>query len=229
MAEIPTEPGWYSDPEGVQKHQAYWDGTKWTGAIRPARNKSQRWLWVLGFVVFLGVAVWVVSDRIEQRREYDSYEAALNEWVVGGSEAVAETLKDEGLTVTAEVPLTRESCTAGRPFFQTSTMPVPGHRYVYGSDWAMADPIPLTELVSSLGPALTSEGFAETSSHSGSNSLVHAEIARLDGRIDAPQTAVAAYLDDFDIEWDSESWVAFENMDRPYSTRQGMAALLEHA
>ncbi len=29
-----TEPGWYNDPDGVHEHQAYWDGTKWTGDTR---------------------------------------------------------------------------------------------------------------------------------------------------------------------------------------------------
>jgi len=34
----PTEtrpPGWYNDPEGTHRHQAYWDGEKWTGQTRP--------------------------------------------------------------------------------------------------------------------------------------------------------------------------------------------------
>jgi hypothetical protein len=32
---MPTLPGWYHDPSGVTSHQAWWDGTKWTGATRP--------------------------------------------------------------------------------------------------------------------------------------------------------------------------------------------------
>ena len=31
----PNEPGWYSDPSGQASHQAYWDGSNWTGATRP--------------------------------------------------------------------------------------------------------------------------------------------------------------------------------------------------
>lgn len=30
----PDAPGWYADPEGVHEHEAYWDGTNWTGAVR---------------------------------------------------------------------------------------------------------------------------------------------------------------------------------------------------
>jgi hypothetical protein len=32
---MPTTPGWYHDPEGRSAHQAWWDGTRWTGATRP--------------------------------------------------------------------------------------------------------------------------------------------------------------------------------------------------
>jgi len=31
----PLEPGWYDDPSGQASHQAYWDGSSWTGATRP--------------------------------------------------------------------------------------------------------------------------------------------------------------------------------------------------
>jgi hypothetical protein len=31
----PTVPGWYYDPTGKASHQAWWDGTAWTGATRP--------------------------------------------------------------------------------------------------------------------------------------------------------------------------------------------------
>ena len=30
----PTSAGWYSDPEGKQPHQAYWNGAEWTGKTR---------------------------------------------------------------------------------------------------------------------------------------------------------------------------------------------------
>jgi hypothetical protein len=41
----PTEPGWYSDPEGVRSHQAYWDGEKWTGETRRPRGRVwTRWV-----------------------------------------------------------------------------------------------------------------------------------------------------------------------------------------
>lgn len=33
--ELPVEPGWYNDPTGAYTHQAYWDGHRWTGAVRP--------------------------------------------------------------------------------------------------------------------------------------------------------------------------------------------------
>jgi len=33
--ELPLEPGWYNDPAGAYSHQAYWDGARWTGAVRP--------------------------------------------------------------------------------------------------------------------------------------------------------------------------------------------------
>ena len=31
----PTTSGWYNDPSGRATHQAWWDGTRWTGATRP--------------------------------------------------------------------------------------------------------------------------------------------------------------------------------------------------
>jgi hypothetical protein len=31
----PTVPGWYNDPTGQASHQAYWDGGRYTGAVRP--------------------------------------------------------------------------------------------------------------------------------------------------------------------------------------------------
>lgn len=33
--EAPTVPGWYNDPTGQVSHQAYWDGGRYTGAVRP--------------------------------------------------------------------------------------------------------------------------------------------------------------------------------------------------
>ncbi len=53
MGEQPTEPGWYNDPGGVYRHQAYWDAERWTGATRPGpdfgdgvigRIRNKRWL-----------------------------------------------------------------------------------------------------------------------------------------------------------------------------------------
>jgi hypothetical protein len=32
---LPVKPGWYNDPTGTHSHQAYWDGSKWSGATRP--------------------------------------------------------------------------------------------------------------------------------------------------------------------------------------------------
>jgi len=55
----PALPGWYNDPEGVRPHQAYWDGEKWTGAIRretdqPTR-KNRAWMWVVFGIVAVAV------------------------------------------------------------------------------------------------------------------------------------------------------------------------------
>lgn len=33
--EAPSVPGWYNDPSGQARHQAYWDGGRYTGAVRP--------------------------------------------------------------------------------------------------------------------------------------------------------------------------------------------------
>lgn len=68
QADTPTEPterreaGWYDDPGGVHQHQAYWDGEKWTGAIRPAGPPEARkplyrrtWFILVAAVFFLGM------------------------------------------------------------------------------------------------------------------------------------------------------------------------------
>lgn len=61
---LPDAPGWYSDPDGMYRHEAFWDGEKWTGETRPAarpgvlfesrpdlRLVAQVLLGVLGFSV----------------------------------------------------------------------------------------------------------------------------------------------------------------------------------
>ena len=53
-SENPTTPGWYDDPDGVHKHQAYWDGARWTGETRgplevPVLEIVITSLWVLIF------------------------------------------------------------------------------------------------------------------------------------------------------------------------------------
>lgn len=35
-----AKPGWYSDPKGTTKHQAYWDGAVWTGETRHRQDKA---------------------------------------------------------------------------------------------------------------------------------------------------------------------------------------------
>jgi hypothetical protein len=52
-----TAPGWYSDPEGVHTHQAYWDGEKWTGATRPQPTRNRTWMWI---AVTIGVGMALV-------------------------------------------------------------------------------------------------------------------------------------------------------------------------
>jgi len=66
----PMEPGWYDDPSGQASHQAYWDGSSWTGATRPdpgiakspspspvavAKPPVYKRGWVIALVVVLGV------------------------------------------------------------------------------------------------------------------------------------------------------------------------------
>jgi len=51
-------PGWYDDPSGQAPHQAYWDGEKWTGQIRPGPRTTRRtrfppWVWVAGTIVLV--------------------------------------------------------------------------------------------------------------------------------------------------------------------------------
>jgi hypothetical protein len=66
----PREPDWYHDPEGRYTHQAYWDGEKWTGEIRP-RPRPQKSLedkvisgiaWIIiGVVVAFFFGLWAVG------------------------------------------------------------------------------------------------------------------------------------------------------------------------
>jgi len=36
---LPTDPGWYDDPEGKATNQAYWNGEEWTGETRPGQRQ----------------------------------------------------------------------------------------------------------------------------------------------------------------------------------------------
>ncbi len=66
----PMEPGWYNDPSGQASHEAYWDGSNWTGATRPdpgiakspspspvavAKPPVYKRGWFIALVVVLGV------------------------------------------------------------------------------------------------------------------------------------------------------------------------------
>jgi hypothetical protein len=67
----PTQPGWYSDPNGVHSHQAYWDGEKWTGETRSgrkdarkARERSFRRAWItvgITLVIAVPLTLWFNS------------------------------------------------------------------------------------------------------------------------------------------------------------------------
>lgn len=76
-ADVPTPsvPGWYNDSNGQFSHQAYWDGGRFTGAIRPdprifpsapppsSRNKDpfRTWLIVIGAVLTAGLLVYTAA------------------------------------------------------------------------------------------------------------------------------------------------------------------------
>lgn len=55
MGPLPTEPGWYNDPEGRYSHQAYWDGEAWTGATRERPEYANRLIPLLVLVLVLGL------------------------------------------------------------------------------------------------------------------------------------------------------------------------------
>lgn len=48
MGEQPTKPSWYNDPEGRYSHQAYWDGTGWSGETRLPKKPVS-----LGLILFV--------------------------------------------------------------------------------------------------------------------------------------------------------------------------------
>ena len=58
--ELPVEPGWYNDPTGAYSHQAYWDGARWTGAMRPGMpdrettNPEPGWVAVVSLASGIG-------------------------------------------------------------------------------------------------------------------------------------------------------------------------------
>ena len=62
MRREPAKPGWYNDPKGVYKHQAYWNGTDWTGYTRPSTVKEPWWP-MLTLLVFLPLD-WVMMALV---------------------------------------------------------------------------------------------------------------------------------------------------------------------
>lgn len=57
---MPDRPGWYRDPDGVFEHEAYWDGTNWTGATRApltagAKRATRRSVGTILFILVGGV------------------------------------------------------------------------------------------------------------------------------------------------------------------------------
>ena len=54
---IPSEPGWYQDPDDRYRHQAHWDGSEWTGATRDRSNG------VAGIWLLFGMAAGAVASQ----------------------------------------------------------------------------------------------------------------------------------------------------------------------
>ena len=60
--QLPAEPGWYNDPTGAHSHQAYWDGHRWTGAVRPGvpngatENSEPRWAGIVSLASGIGAS-----------------------------------------------------------------------------------------------------------------------------------------------------------------------------
>lgn len=74
----PTVPGWYNDPTGHSNHQAYWDGGRFTGAIRSdprafpsleppvakAKDPLKVWLIVIGTVATIVLIAYTIGTSI---------------------------------------------------------------------------------------------------------------------------------------------------------------------
>jgi hypothetical protein len=74
----PTVPGWYNDPTGQVSHQAYWDGGRFTGAVRPdprifpsaphsspkVKDPLRIWLIVVGIVLTAGLIVYTAMISV---------------------------------------------------------------------------------------------------------------------------------------------------------------------
>jgi hypothetical protein len=63
---LPQKPGWYSDPEGNQPYEAFWDGQRWSGATRPkpmsgpviGKTRMRPLGWEVGLVLMVAGAGW---------------------------------------------------------------------------------------------------------------------------------------------------------------------------
>jgi len=93
-SEIPEEPGWYNDPEGVRPYQAYWDGKKWTGETRPSliRRRTRRYAGWSIIVLVGGGYLWIVVDTIVKLSVTDYYSWELEGPTVIGLVAMTGVL-----------------------------------------------------------------------------------------------------------------------------------------
>jgi hypothetical protein len=96
-------PGWYNDPEGVHhRHQAYWDGEKWTGQTRPIPSavpphKSEpvtpfykrTWFLIIALVIGLAAIASALENDIDTQSEAGA--TATSAIRVTTTEIVAQT------------------------------------------------------------------------------------------------------------------------------------------
>lgn len=92
----PTVPGWYNDPTGQSSHQAYWDGGRFTGAIRPdprvfpslptavtpEKDPLKVWLIVIGVVVTATLLIYTGFISYVDFEDPEGFDiSALTSWV----------------------------------------------------------------------------------------------------------------------------------------------------